>query len=246
MNLDGKIVWITGAGVRLGREMALAAAGRGADVAVHYCKSEAAACEVADEIEALGRRALTIRADLASVDDIREMAADIEEALGGVDVLVNSASNYLPAPVDEIDEAAWDASLDVNLKGAAFCALEAARMMKKRGGGRIVNVADSAAMRPYPGFLPYMIAKGGLITMTRALAVELAPDITVNAIAPGPVLLPGGATPAQRDRAIRRVPLGREGSPADVVAALMWLLEGGDYVTGQVVCVDGGRFVSTI
>lgn len=249
MKLEDKVVWITGAARRLGRAMALAVAERGADVVVHFRSSGEEAADVCAQIEALGRRALAVQADLTNVSQIRELGQQIQAHFGRLDVFVNNASTFERTPLAEIDEAAWDANLDVNLKGPAFCALEAARLMQLDGesaGGKIINMADSAAMRPYPNFLPYMIAKGGIITLTRALAVELAPAISVNAIAPGPVLLPESASEEEIARAVARVPLGRVGTPEDIVATLLWLLEGTDYTTGQIICIDGGRSVSTI
>ena len=244
MELKDRVVWITGAAKRLGQAVALDLARRGAHIVVHYGASEAEALATARKIESLGRRALPVQADLKDVAQIRRCVARIEEQFGRLDVLVNSASNFHRVPWEEVDEAAWDESLDVNLKAPAFCALEAARLMLKGEGGKIVNFADWAGFRPYRNYLPYMIAKGGVITMTRALALELAPRIQVNAVAPGPVLLPPDTTEEEEARIIRNVPLGRVGSPGDIVATVAFLLEGSDYITGQVICVDGGRMVA--
>lgn len=246
MELTGRVVWMTGAGLRLGRAMALDLAGRGADIVVHYNTSAGPAREVAGLIEAMGRRALLVQGDLAKVEDVRRCVGEIEAGFGRLDVLVNSASNFIRVPLEEITEEVWDASLDVNLKGPAFCALEAARLMRKGGGGKIINFADWAGFRPYRNYLPYMVSKGGVITLTRALALELAPEIQVNAVAPGPVLPPEDSTEEEIERMIKNVPLKRLGSPEDIVKTVAFLIEGSDYITGQVLCVDGGRFIQSI
>jgi pteridine reductase len=252
MDLTDRVAWITGGARRLGREMALALASRGAHVVVHYRRSAEPAGALAADIEALGRRALLVQADLAKPDEIAAAADRIDQAFGRLDVLVNNASNFLRQPIDRVTEADWDRSLSVNLKGAFFCAQAAARLMRRRSPdpvrsgplGKIVNVADSAALRPYPNHLPYMVSKAGVIAMTQAMALELAPDILVNAIAPGVVLPPEEMNDAERRRALEPLPLGRFGAPDDVVAALRFLLEHGDYVTGQTIVVDGGRAIA--
>lgn len=243
MELKDRVVLVTGGAKRLGRAIVTALARRGAHVAIHYGSSEAEALQAAEAVRALGRRALVVQAELADVGAIEAMFSRIDEEFGRLDVLVNCAANFMRVSFDEMDEDGWDRSLDVNLKGAAFCAREAARRMRPQGAGKIINLADWAALRPYGGFLPYMVSKGGVVTLTRALAVELAPEIQVNAIAPGHVLPPEGASEEVLRRLAERVPLKRLGSPEDVVAAVAYLIEGGDYVTGQVLCVDGGRFV---
>lgn len=243
MELKDRVVMVTGGARRLGRAVALTLAGRGADVVIHYGQSREEAEALAVEIRSLGRRVLIVQAELADVTEIEAMFARVEETLGRLDVLVNSAANFLRVSLEELTEESWDRSLDVNLKGTVFCAREAARMMRQRGEGKIINFADWAALRPYPGFLPYMISKGGVVTLTRALAIELAPAIQVNAIAPGHVLPPDGASAEVMERLASRVPLKRLGTPEDIAKAVLYLIEGGDYVTGQILCVDGGRLV---
>lgn len=244
MDLTDQVVWITGAARRLGRAMALEIAKRGAHIVVHYANSHTEAEEVADQIRALGRRALIVQGDQSKVADIRRIVGEIDATFGRLDALVNSASNFKRTPLDTITEADWDDSLAVNLKGPAFCALEAARLIRRGGGGKIINMADWAGLRPYRHYLPYLIAKAGVVALTRALALELAPEIQVNAIAPGPVLLPEAATADEIQSVLRYVPLKRLGSPQDIAATAAFLLEGSDYITGQVLCVDGGRFIA--
>jgi NAD(P)-dependent dehydrogenase (short-subunit alcohol dehydrogenase family) len=244
MKLQDKVVWVTGSAVRLGRAMALDLARRGANIVVHYNTSEADARKTAAEIEALGRRALLVQADLAQVAQVKRVVGEIEQGFGRLDVLVNSASNFIRVPWQEINETVYDLSLDVNLKGPTFCALEAAKLIRATGGGKIINFADWAGFRPYKNYLPYLLAKGAMITLTRALALELAPEIAVNAVAPGPVLPPPDASEAMKATMIRQVPLQRMGSPDDIVATVAFLIEGSDFITGQVICVDGGRLIA--
>lgn len=244
MKLKDKVVWVTGSAQRLGRAMALDLARRGADLVVHYNNSEAEARATAAEIEALGRRALVVQADLTQVEQIKRLVGEIERGLGRLDALVNSAANFIRVPLGEINERIYDLSLDTNLKGPTFCALEAAKLIRASGGGKIVNFADWAGFRPYKNYLPYLLAKGGIITLTHALALELAPEIAVNAVAPGPVLPPPDSTEEFKAMMIRQVPLQRLGSPEDITATVAFLLEGSDYITGQIICVDGGRLIS--
>ncbi|MEN6627647.1 MAG: SDR family oxidoreductase [Candidatus Sumerlaeia bacterium] len=244
MDLKDKVIWITGSARRLGRAMALDLAGRGADIVVHYSTSRAEAEDAAREIEALGRRALIVQGDQCKVADIARIVGEIDKGFGRLDVLINSASNFKRTPIERITEAQWDDSIGVNLKGPAFCALEAAKLIRRGGGGKIINMADWAGLRPYKHYLPYLIAKAGIVQLTKILALELAPEIMVNAIAPGPVLLPEAMPEEEMQGVLRHVPLGRVGSPRDIVATAAFLLEGSDYITGQILCVDGGRLIA--
>lgn len=244
MNLQDRVVWVTGSAMRLGKAIALELARRGAHLVIHYHHSEAEARQVADEIEKMGRRTLIVQANLARVDQIKEAVRKIDETFGRLDVLVNSAANFYRVELENIDEDIWDRSLDINLKGSAFCALEAAKLMRRGQEGKIINFSDWAGFRPYRNYLPYLISKGAVITLTRALALELAPEIQVNAVAPGPVLPPPTATEEEKARMIRQVPLQRMGSPEDIVKTVVFLIEGSDYITGQILCVDGGRLIA--
>lgn len=244
MDLKDKIVWITGSARRLGRAMALEIARRGANIVVHYSTSRTDAETLAHEIQSMGRRTLIVQGDQSKTEDIKRIVAEIDAAFGRLDALINSASNFKRTPLESITEADWDDSLSVNLKGPAFCALEAARLIKRGGGGKIINMADWAGFRPYKGYLPYLIAKAGVIALTKALALELAPEIQVNAIGPGPVLLPEDMSPEEVRAVLRHVPLKRIGSPQDIASTAAFLLEGSDYITGQILCVDGGRLIA--
>jgi NAD(P)-dependent dehydrogenase (short-subunit alcohol dehydrogenase family) len=240
--LAGRRALVTGGAIRVGRTLALACAGQGMDVAIHYNRSAGPAEETADACRALGVHAAVIGGDLSRVDECRRVVAEAEEALGGLDALVNSASNFIHAPLEDLTPQQIDLALDVNLKAPFFCAQAAAPGMLARGWGRIVNLTDVAGLEPWPRFLPHCISKAGLVMLTKSLAQALAPSVLVNAIAPGTVLMPEGSTPAMVGRAEEKTPLGQVGTPEDVAQALVYLLKA-DYVTGETLVVDGGRLV---
>ena len=240
--LPGRRALVTGGAIRVGRALALACAAEGVDVVVHYNRSAAPAEATAEECRAHGVRAAVVGGDLSRVDECRRVVAEAEEALGGLDVLVNSASNFIHAPLPDLTPQQIDLALDVNLKAPFFCAQAAAPGMLARGWGRIVNLADVAGLEPWPRFLPHCISKAGLVMLTKSLAQALAPSVLVNAIAPGTVLMPEGSTPEMVGRAEEKTPLGEVGSPEDVAEALVYLLKA-DYVTGETLVVDGGRLV---
>jgi NAD(P)-dependent dehydrogenase (short-subunit alcohol dehydrogenase family) len=243
MDLEHRVVLITGPR-RIGAEVAKRVAARGADVALSYNQSRNEAEAAAAGIRAMGRRAVSIQADLSKGPGCRQLIDETVRRLGRLDVLVNMASLYVATPFDELDEAAWDRGLAVDLKAAFLCAHAAVPHLRAAGGGRIINVADwlpaSGRVR-YKGFLPYYVAKSGVIALTEALALELAADeILVNAVAPGPILAPPD-TAAEEVKAVEQAtPLGRWGGEAEIVKAVIFLVDT-DFVTGEVIRVDGGR-----
>lgn len=240
MELRGRVALVTGAGRRLGRAMAGALAGREMTVALHHHASAAGAEALRDEIVAAGGRAACFAADLSDASAAAELPRRVAAELGGVDVLVNSAAVMYRVPFEEMTPARYDAVLDLNLRSVFFCTQGAASALRA-AHGKVVNMADLSGIQPWPGFAAHSISKAGVVMLTRVLALALAPEVTVNAIAPGAVLVPEEYDAAERDRLARAAPLRRLGAPDDVVAALLYLLEGGDYVTGQVLTVDGGR-----
>jgi len=244
MALRGRWALVTGAAKRVGRSIALALAERGANVVVHYNTSAAPAESTVRELRDLGVEAFALGAALERRDEIAALARTAEERTGGIDVLVNNASNYLRVSFDQLTEAVWDASLDVNLKAPFLLSWHLGRMMKARGGGRIVNLADWAGERPYNDYLPYCVAKAGVICLTKALAKALAPEVLVNAVAPGPVMPPDDLGPDERAAITRATPLKRFGKPDDVARCVRFLAEEADFSTGAVFLVDGGRLIA--
>jgi NAD(P)-dependent dehydrogenase (short-subunit alcohol dehydrogenase family) len=242
MRLAGKVVLVTGGAKRLGQLIALALAERGAHIAFSYRTSAQAARFTVKAIQQHGVRALAIRADLSRAADVRRLADQVTRRLGRLDVLVNSAANFDRTPFETLTEADWDHALDANLKGPFLCALAASRLMRR--GGKIINFADWAGVRPYRDYLPYCVSKAGVIGLTKALAKELAPAIQVAAVAPGPVLPPAGMGAAARARIAARVPLKRWGRPEDVANAVLFLIEGTDFMTGSTIFVDGGQLIA--
>jgi NAD(P)-dependent dehydrogenase (short-subunit alcohol dehydrogenase family) len=244
MELRGRWALVTGAAKRVGRVIALVLADRGANVVVHYGTSAGDAEATVRALESRGVSAIALRADLAQPAEVEALATQAERRTGGIAVLVNSASNYLRVPFDELTEEAWDASLDVNLKAPFLLSWQLGRAMRARGEGAIVNIADWAGERPYDDYLPYCVSKAGVICLTKALAKALAPVVRVNAVAPGPVLLPEDFSPAQRAAVEGATPLKRVGRPEDVANCIRFLVEEADFSTGAVFHVDGGRLIA--
>jgi pteridine reductase len=241
VDLDGMVALVTGAGTRVGRAIAVALGKAGMRIGVHYYGSEKGARQTADEIVAAGSEARTLPGDLTDPATGPRVVEHMSKVFGSLDVLVNSAAVMLRTPVGEVLVEDWDAMFALNLRAPFFLSQSAARAMKDRGGV-IINIADLAAFEAWRNYVPHSITKAGVVQMTRALAHALAPKIRVNAIAPGAVLLPEGATPEFRDKLISTTPLGRIGSPEDVAQAVIYLISA-DYVTGETLIVDGGRHV---
>jgi len=243
VKLAGTAALVTGAGRRLGQAIAVGLAHAGCDVAVHYYGSADGAAATARDIRGVAkeRRAELLRADLSDAAAARGLADQAVKALGRLDIVINSAAIMVRQPVDTVTPESWDATIDLNLR-AAFFVSQGALPHLRRAKGKIVNLADVAGFEPWPAYLPHCVSKAGVVMLTKALARALAPDVTVNAVAPGPVLLPEEWDPATRDHIRATTPLERLGAPADVVNAVRFLLEN-DFVTGTVLVVDGGRLI---
>ena len=240
--LRGKVALVTGAGVRVGREIALGLGRAGADVALHVRRSREGAEAAAREIEAGGSRSAVVSGDLALPEDCRRVVRESVAALGGLDFLVHSASNFHRASLAETDEDLWDSAMDVNARAAFLMAREAAPALAARKG-RIVLVSDFLAESPARNYVAHAVSKAAVEGLVRALAVELAPDVAVNGVAPGTVLPPEGTPAEEVERLARRVPAKRIGSPADVARTVVFLCAGPSFLTGQVIRVDGGRSI---
>ena len=242
MDLRGRVALVTGAGRRLGRAMARALAGRGMTVAIHHHASAGGAAEVRDQIVSAGGKAACFGADLSDAAAAAELPRRVAAELGGLDVLVNSAAVMRRLSFEDTTPAQYDAVLDLNLRSVFFCTQGAAPALRA-ARGKVVNMADLSGLEPWPGFAAHSVSKAGVVMLTRVLARALAPEVTVNAIAPGTVLVPEEYDAEERDRLARTTPLRRLGTPEDAIAALLYLLEGGDFVTGEVLVVDGGRLI---
>ena len=237
--LAGKVALVTGAAKRIGRSVALRLASEGADVIVNYRASRAEADEVVAQISATGRRAMAVRADVAKRTDVLALFATVEKEFGRLDILVNNAGMFFPAKFEELTEEQWDTILDANLKSQFLCSQTAAPMLRRSGQGRIINFASLGGLLAWPAYTHYCVSKAGVIMLTRCLARALAPEITVNAVAPGTISFPGDAPEIAEDF-IRRAPMRRTGGPADIDDAIMFLVDA-PFITGQVIVVDGGR-----
>jgi NAD(P)-dependent dehydrogenase (short-subunit alcohol dehydrogenase family) len=243
MELSGRVALITG-GKRIGSVVATELARAGADIAMVYLHSRAEAEETAVAARGLGRRALVLQGDLRDPEACERVVDGTVDAFGRLDVLINMASVYRAKPFDEITVSDWDASLEVDLRSAWLCARAAAPHMRRLRGGRIINFSDWTARsgRPrYTGFLPYYVAKAAVAALTEGLALELAADqILVNAIAPGPIVAPEGASDDEFAAVERATPLGRWGGESEIAKVVLALVES-DFVTGETIRVDGGR-----
>ncbi len=244
MEIQGRTAIVTGGALRVGRQICLALAERGANIVVNYRSSAGQAAQLVDSITDMGVGALAVHADVSIADDVTRLSREAEAAFGHVDILVNNASIFPKTPIDQLTERDWDESIAVNLKGPFLCCLEFGRKMAENNGGSIVNLADWAAFRPYRHYLPYLTAKGGIITMTKAFAVELAPKVRVNAIAPGPIAPPADLSAEEIEESRSGTLLGRWGNPNDIARAAAFLIEGSDFITGAILPVDGGRLIA--
>ena len=242
MRLEGAGALVTGAGRRVGQAIAIGLARAGCDVAVHYHGSASGAEQTARAIRGSGRRAELLQADLNDPRAARGLADQAARVLKRLDVLVNSAAIMVRQPVEEVTPESWDATLDLNLR-ATFFVSQGAIPHLRRAKGKIVNIADLAGLEPWPAYVPHCVSKAGVVMLTKALARALAPDITVNAVAPGAVLLPEDWDEQSREHIRETTPLNRLGTPADVVAAVRFLLADTDFATGTVLVVDGGRLI---
>jgi 3-oxoacyl-[acyl-carrier protein] reductase/pteridine reductase len=235
----GRVAVVTGGGRGLGRALVRALAGEGADVAFSYRESRRGALEEAEAARRLGRRVFAGPADARVPGEIAAFVDEAAAALGGLDFLVNNVGVFRRIPLDELSEDVLDEAFDVNVKAAVVASRAAAPHLRRRGGGAIVNVASLGGLRPWPSHLAYCASKAALVMATQCLALALAPEIRVNAVAPGILEAPGAAEPLKR-----RVPAGRFGTLKEAVDAVTFLLADASYTTGEVLKLDGGRSLS--
>lgn len=238
-----RVALVTGAGRRVGRAIALALAARGTHIVVHYHGSSEGAEETVRLVGQVGGTASALHADLREVADADALIDRVLDITGKLHALVNSAAVMLRTPIGETSAAEWDAMFALNVRAPYFLAQRAAPALRASRGS-IVNIADLAAYETWPAYVPHGMTKAAIVQMTRGLAHALAPDVRVNAVAPGVVLLPDGWSDADAERLRATTPLQRLGTPEDVAAAVVFLIEA-DYITGEVIKVDGGRHVRT-
>jgi pteridine reductase len=239
MDLTGKIALVTGGAVRVGRAISVALAGEGMRLVVHYNSSSGEADALVEEIRRGGGEAVALGADLSSVDGVRRLAEEARAAFGGIDVLVNNASIFPAERLEETDEELFDRTMAVNLRAPFFLIRHLAPTLRERRGA-VVNLCDLAGLQTWAAYAAHGISKAGLVHLTKVAARSLAPEVRVNGIAPGAVLPPESMPDYEIEQIARQTPLRRIGSPGDVVRALLYLLHA-DFVTGEVLVVDGGR-----
>ena len=229
---------VTGSAKRLGRAVAMRLAQEGADVIIHYRSSQSEAQDAVQQIEKFGRRAVAICADLGSVPDIKRLFDEAGKHFGRLDILVNSAANFLPASMISTTEEIWDAALDTNLRAPFFCSQAAAPWLK-RTRGVIINFADTGGLLGWTGYIPHSISKAGVAMLTKVLAKALAPEVRVNAITPGTITMPGDPPEWAADF-VKFAPLRRTGSPNEIADAVSYLIHA-EFMTGHTLVLDGGR-----
>jgi NAD(P)-dependent dehydrogenase (short-subunit alcohol dehydrogenase family) len=239
MKLAGKIALVTGSAHRVGKSIARSLAEEGCHIVLHYRHSQAEAMKTREELLTLGVEVAAIQADLSRYEDILKLFQEIDRSLGGLDILVNSAAILKRKAFLEVDIDDWNETMALNLKGSFFCLQQAALRMRSRGGGAIVNISDVIGRRPWVQFPVHSISKAGVEMLTKVAAIALAPEIRVNAIAPGAVLPPDGMQAQQWQDLAHRSLLKRNGTPDDVAQAVLFLLQN-DYITGETLVVDGG------
>jgi NAD(P)-dependent dehydrogenase (short-subunit alcohol dehydrogenase family) len=237
--LSGRVVLVTGAAKRLGRAIALASAQQGADVAITYRESEPDARKLVAELARLGAEALAVRCDVGNETSVREMVKEVARTLGGIDVLVNNAANYETVEFEKLTVAQWDAIFASNARGPFLVSREALPHLRKRHG-RIVNMGSLGGLRPWATHAHYCSSKAAVHMLTRVMSKALAPEIAVNAVAPGMIDLKEKAAAAFMKRMAKQTPMRRNGKASDVAAAVMFFATAPSFITGQVLVVDGG------
>ena len=241
MEINNSVIFVTGGAARVGRGIGLGLAGAGAHIAFTYFSDQEPWQETQREIESLGVKSLALPLDIRDSKQVHNVIQEAADHFGKIDVLVNNASGpWVKKPFMEITQEEWDITLDINLRGPFFCAQSVVPIMLSQGYGLIVNISDMSAFQVWSGYTHHSCSKTGLISLTKSLAAELAPQIRVNAIAPGTILLPPDPTPEKIKWATEYSLLKRIGSPDDVAKLIKFLIDC-DFVTGAVYFVDGGR-----
>jgi NAD(P)-dependent dehydrogenase (short-subunit alcohol dehydrogenase family) len=239
LDLKNRVILITGGAVRVGRAITVELIKAGANVFCHYYRSEKEAFELKREYPSVS----LLKGNLRHIDTTRLLVQKVIEKSGTIDVLINNAAIFFKTPFGSVTEKNWDSLFGINLKPQFFLSQEISNIMMKKKSGKIINIADTSGLQPWPSYIPYSLTKSGMITLTKGLAKALAPFVQVNCINPGPVLMPDTYSKEQISLAIEKTLLKRAGSPEDVSAAVKFLIEDGDYITGLILSVDGGKSI---
>jgi pteridine reductase len=243
MEIKDKVIIVTGGARRVGRTICLFLAKRGAKIVINYNKSEKHAKKLSNDLNRINHRsAIAVKADVSNSDEVQNMVESTIAHFKTIDILVNNAAIFFKTQLSDISEDDWDFFMDTNLKGPFLCSQKVVRIMSDKGSGKIINIVDSFGIsKETEHYIPYLVSKAGLVMLTRTLASALAPDIHVNAIAPGPVLYPDNFTEEEKKRAVENTALKRNGSPEDIAMGVIFLIES-DYITGEVLHINGGMF----
>jgi NAD(P)-dependent dehydrogenase (short-subunit alcohol dehydrogenase family) len=237
--LNGQVALVTGAAKRVGRSIALRLAAEGVDLVINYESSKPEAQQLVEEIKASGRRAIAVQGDVSQRSDVQKLFAATEAEFKRLDILVNNAGMFFAADFEQLTEEQWDQILNTNLKSQFLCCQTAAPIMKRQGRGRIINISSLGGLLPWPAYTHYCVSKAGSIMLTKCLARALGPEITVNSVAPGTIQFPGEKPDEDY---IRKVPLHRTGTGDEIAQAVLYFATA-DFVTGQILAVDGGRLL---
>jgi len=238
-----KVALITGAGRRLGRQIAYALAKVGYNIIINYNTSKSGAEEAVRNIKDLGMDAIAIKADISSKREVNRMVKLSIRYFKTIDLLVNNSSIFIYSPLLKTTEQIWNRTLDINLKGCFLCSQAVSEVMLRASGGSIINIASLGGVQGWSNYLPYSVSKAGVLMLTKCLAKALAPDITVNAIAPGTIIIPSEENPQQKHVSTSDIPLGKFGNPEDITSAVVFLATTSEYITGQTFVIDGGRSI---
>jgi NAD(P)-dependent dehydrogenase (short-subunit alcohol dehydrogenase family) len=242
--LKDKVAMVTGSAKRLGREIVLSLAGSGYITVINYLSSKGEAKQLEKEILDSGNLAISIKADIRRPVEVKSMFNSIIKKFGHIDLLVNNAGVFEKIEFDNLDEKAWNKTIDTNLKSVFLCSIEASKYMKKEGQGRIINISSLGGFRPFKNYLPYSVSKAGVIMLTQCLAKELSPEIMVNSIAPGMIEFPDERKKISKILKSEKIPLRKYGIPKDITDTVMFLADSAKYITGQTFIVDGGKILT--
>lgn len=245
ISLTGKTALITGGAIRVGAVIAGRLAEAGVNLILHFNSNADAATATANSLRGKfpALKILTVQGDLSDPEAIGAMISKIEREMPPVDILINSASVFYPTPLREVSLSDWNKIMDINLRAPFLLSQHFGFKMKEIGFGRVINILDCNIKRHYRSFAPYLVSKNALAALTEILAIELGPEVTVNGVAPGTVLVPDGSSPEYKDLALKRVLTGNHGAPEDVANMVAFLLEYGKFITGSIHYVDGGASI---